>query len=178
MEVLTSPEPVTPPTQLTVMPWVMGVEGRRLCMPTEASLLKWKPYSQIKPNLDPLLHSTYERKWLTHPHSIFRCNGTRGGYSFRATNHLESPQESTERDTEGEFIHLTDGMGDGAPQRATTIYPLTWTSLIKDPIDRSVSWPYVYRTCCVLQVNMKLCCGQLYRMQWGCLRGRRNPIGF
>ena len=30
MEVLTSPEPVTPPTQLTVMPWVMGVEGRRL----------------------------------------------------------------------------------------------------------------------------------------------------
>lgn len=44
-------------------------------------LIKMETIFQIKPNLDPLLHSTYERKWLSQPHFVFRCNGTRGSHS-------------------------------------------------------------------------------------------------
>ena len=60
VEALPSPKPVTPHTQLIVMPWVMGAEGQALWMVPEASLLKWKPYLHIEPNPDPLLPSTYK----------------------------------------------------------------------------------------------------------------------
>lgn len=73
MEAFTSPKPPTPHTRLTAMPWVMGLEPQRLRMTTEASLLTWKQCLQIEPNLDPLVYSTSNKKWLhlsSFPHQV------------------------------------------------------------------------------------------------------------
>lgn len=140
MEVLTSTEPVTPHTQLIVMPWVMGTEGRRLCMSTEASLLKWKPYLQIKPNLDPLLQSTYEGSGspILIPYSGAMAPGD--VLLFKATNHLGKSAGNQLREIQkvGSST-LPDGVGDGPPREPLLSILLTWTSLIKGPMNRSVS---------------------------------------
>lgn len=137
MEVLTSTEPVTPHTQLIVMPWVMGTEGQRLYV-HRGFLIKMETIftDKAKPGPSATIHL-----WGSGP-PILICIQVqwhqRRSLLFRATNHLGSPQESTERDPGCRFIHLTDGVGDDLP-REPLLSILTWTSLIKGPIDRSVS---------------------------------------
>lgn len=126
-------------------------------MSTEASLLKWKPYLQIKPKPGPLTTITYMGR-SGSPILILsnRCNGTRGGHSSSEPLTTWEVRRNPLRRSRGRFIHLADGVGDGPPQRATTIYPLTWTSLIKGPIDKiGFHNTHVCKVCCVLQVNMK-----------------------